>query len=472
MSANIKKELDGIALGDERRNSRVLQLAASMAQTPGESLRASCGGWSEAIGGFRLLHSPAVTPEKILAPHRQATLKRAAHCRHLLLVDDTTELDYTSHKALEGAGRLDHEHRRGFYAHSHLLVDEDSGVTLGLCGSKMWTRQLEPKGGKHKKVPFQEKESYRWLEGYQQACSVARSLPNAHVLFVGDRESDIYEIYSAYAQQIAEANPTAGIVIRCGRDRALKQGDERLFERIRSAPELGTHHVEFAAKRQMRKVREKGKGSTHSVLRKARKATLQVRATEITFRAPYRLHGAKLPAVTLRMVGVFEQDPPEGQEPIEWILITSLPVTSLQEAMRVIHAYAKRWHIEELHKILKSGCRVEQIQLREGQALLPAVALYLIVAWRILYLRDFCKAAPHLSCTAFFSDQEWRAALIISGRCTEDNPPNLADMVGLIGKMGGHMGRKKDPPAGAQCLWRGMEKLRHYVEMAQALGAL
>jgi len=351
------------------------------------------------------------------------------------------------------------------------LVDEDSGVALGLCGSKIWTRQLEAKGHQHKKVPFQEKESYRWFEGYQQACAIARSMPSAQVLFVGDRESDIYEIYCAYAEQIAEGEPVAGILIRAGRDRALEQKDKHLFQCVRSAPELGTHHVKFAAKQQLRKVRANGKGSTHSVLRKARNATLQVRATEITFRAPYRLHGEKLPDVTLRVVGVFEQDPPEGQEPIEWILITSLPVTSFQEAMRVIHAYAKRWLIEELHKILKSGCRVEQIQLRESQALLPAVALYLIVAWRILYLRDFSKVAPHLPCTAFFSDQEWRTALIISGRSAQEGPPNLADLVGLIGKMGGHMGRRKDPPPGPQCLWRGMEKLRHYVEMGRALGA-
>lgn len=137
---------------------------------------------------------------------------------------------------------------------------------------------------------------------------------------------------------MAEGKPVAGIVIRCGRDRALEQTDEHLYQRVRSAPELGTHRVKFAAKQQLRKVRAKGRGSTRAVLRKARTATLQVRAAEITFRAPYRLHGDELPAVTLRVVGVFEQDPPEGQEPIEWILITSLPVSSFQEAMRVIRA--------------------------------------------------------------------------------------------------------------------------------------
>jgi hypothetical protein len=472
MPVNIKKELSGIALDDERRNKRALELAASMARAPGESLRSACGGWSEAIGGFRLLHSPAVTPEKIFAPHQAATLQRAAHCNHLLFVDDTTELDFTGHKALKGAGRLDHDHRRGFYAHNHLLVDEDSGVALGVCGSKLWTRQMEGKGHQHKQVAFEEKESYRWFEGYRQASCLARSLPGAEVLFVGDRESDIYEIYAEHMQCPAEGKDAAGFVIRAGRDRALQQKAEHLYASVRAATELGTYQVEFSNKQQLRKLGAKQGGSKRSVFRKGRKATLQVRATEVTLRPPYRKHGDPLPAVTLRAVGVFEQDPPEGQQPIEWLLLTSLPVENLTQAMRVIHAYAKRWLIEELHRILKSGCRVEQIQLRNSEALLPAVALYLIVAWRILYLRDFSRTAPQLPCTAFFSEQEWRAALIINQRSpTAQSPPNLGELVGMIGKMGGHMGRKKDPSPGPECLWRGMEKLRHYVEMGQILGA-
>lgn len=468
MAANIKKELAGIDLGDVRRNKRALALIASMAQAPSESLRASCGGWNEAISGFRLLNSPEVTAEKIFTPHERATLERAKHCSHLLLIDDTTELDYTSHKALEGAGRLDHQKRSGFYAHNHLLVDEDSGVALGLCGSHIWTRELETKGGQHKQMPFPEKESYRWFEGYQQACSIAASLPNAEVIFVADRESDIYEIFTELSKNENTEKPAAGLIIRAGRDRALREKGESLFDTVRSAPELGTYQIDFKKKQQTRKV----KGNRQMVVREGRKATLRVCASEIVLRPPYRLHGDKLPSVTLRAVGVFEVNPPEGQEPIEWILLTSLPVASFEQAMRIVHAYAKRWLIEEFHRILKSGCGVEQIQLRESSALLSAVALYMIVAWRILYLRDLSRIAPQEPCTPFFSEAEWRAALIISKHPTAHSPPCLGDIIRMIGKFGGHMGRKKDLPPGPECLWRGMEKLRHYVEMGQALGVL
>jgi hypothetical protein len=473
MAADIKKELAGIDLGDERRNRRILKIAADMAKAPGESLRASCGGWSESMGAYRLLNSAEVTPGKIFAPHRRATLERARTCRSLLFIDDTTELDYSSHKALAGVGRLDHGHRRGFYAHNHLLVDEDSGVPLGLYGSKTWSRELEPKGGTHKKNPFEKKESHRWFEGYLQACSLAVEKPSRQVLYVADREGDIYDIHAEFARRSAAAEPAADLLIRAGRDRALSEGGELLFEHVRSAPQLGSFELKVTAKTQLKKKNIDGKkGSSRLVKRTPRTATLEVRAIRVTFRPPHRAHGGKLPELTLNVIAVREKDPPADQDPIEWILLTTLPINTFEQALRVIEAYSKRWLIEELHRVLKSGCRVEQIQLRHGDALLCALALYFIVAWRILYLRDSCRSAPELPCTLFFSEAEWRAVFIIRGKTIGASPPSLGEVMGLLGKIGGHIGRKNDPPPGPECLWKGLVKLRHYVEMGQALGAL
>ena len=468
MAANILNEISGIDLGDERRNRRIGRLAARMAASPQESVRAACKGWAEAMAGFRLLHNEKVTWEKILCAHEEATLERAGLCDRLLLIQDTTELDYSTHKALKGAGRLDAEKRRGFYAHNRLLVDEDAGVALGLCGSHHWTREQETKGHGHKQVPFEEKESHRWFEGYLKGCAVAEKYPAAEVVSVADRESDIYEIYAEWQRRGEKGEPLAEVLVRAGRDRALQKSKLHLYETVRQGRELGTYQVEFASKDQVRKV----KGSRRLTRRLGRKVTLQVRSTKVCLKPTQRKHGDKLPPVELWAVGVFEIDPPQDQEPIEWFLLTSLPAETFAQAQRIIHAYAKRWLIEELHRILKSGCRVEQVNFRDSASLLPTVALYLIVAWRILYLRDFRRAQPDLCCSVFFTSAEWRAACLIQGRATDPDPPTLAQMVDMVGKMGGHMGRKSDPSPGPECLWRGMQKLRCYVEMGQALGKL
>jgi len=473
MAANIQKELAEIDLGDERRDRRILRLASRMAESPSQSLRAACGGWGDAVGAFRLLHSPLVTPDKILEAHCQATLKRAEACDSLLFIDDTTELDYSSHKALTEVGRLDHDFRRGFYAHNHLLADEDSGVALGLYGSKIWTRDPEAKSRSHQKTPFEAKESCRWHQGYVQACALAADMPARQVLYVGDRESDIYEIFVERAGRLDAGEAAADLVLRTGRDRALIEKGEHLFEQVRNAPELGCFELKISANTRRKKVTLPGKGKTSRMVeRTARTTKLTIRAATVTFRAPHRNFGGKLPAVEMNVVLVREVDPPEGQEPIEWILLTTLPIEGLEQAWRVVQAYAKRWLIEEFHRILKSGCRVEDIQLRKGHALLCAVALYMIVAWRILYLRDLSRGVPELPCTLFFSEAEWRAACIIQRKPVGTSPPSLKDVVELLGKIGGHMGRKNDPPPGPECLWKGLEKLRQYVEMGQALGAL
>ena len=268
--------------------------------------------------------------------------------------------------------------------------------------------------------------------------------------------------------------------MRASRDRALMKTEEaeevgkveeaaaaHLFETAHQGKKLGTDQVEVGDKDQIRKV----KGNRRVTHREGRKATLQVRVARVTLRPPQRKHGEALPAVALWVLSVVEIDTPAGQEPIEWILLTSQTAETFAQAKRLIDAYSLRWKIEEFHRILKSGCRVEQINLRDADSLLPALALYFIVSWRILFLRDFRRAQPALCCSNFFSADEWRAACIIHGRSVGKDPPTLAEMIDMAGKTGGHMGRKKDPSPGPECLWRGLGILQCYVEMGRALGA-
>jgi hypothetical protein len=240
-----------------------------------------------------------------------------------------------------------------------------------------------------------------------------------------------------------------------------------LFEELHAASLLGSFDLEVQRKEQTVKIKE---GSRRRV-REGRLATMELRAMPVHPRPPQR-KGFKLPEVELCAVLVAEKNPPGGQEPIEWLLLTTLPAKDFEEAMRIVRAYTRRWLIEEFHRVLKSGCRIEALTLRESHALLAAVALYMVVAWRILYLRDLSRSGAEMPCTWFFTQAETQAVNLILKRGVGSDPPTLAELAVMVAKMGGYAARKSDPPPGPECLWRGLEKLRCYVEMGQALGAL
>ena len=228
MACNIKLELEGVDLGDARRNRRVVNLAARLAAHPSLSVSGACHGWAESMGAYRLVQNEDVTPEKLLCPHQRATLARAAACgESLLLVQDTTELDYSTHESLRGAGPLSAITRRGFFLHNRLLIAEESGVPLGLCGAEIVTRSDAEHGlgeVRKKKLPLEAKESMRWMNGYNEACAVAAELPAQEVIMVADREADIYDIFAKYHDLAKEGAPHAQFVIRAKTDRRLGAG--------------------------------------------------------------------------------------------------------------------------------------------------------------------------------------------------------------------------------------------------------
>lgn len=317
--------------------------------------------------------------------------------------------------------------------HNRLLVAGEEALVLGVGPAQTWARSDAEHGkAEHRKsLPIEEKESMRWLDGYAEACMLAAELPGRKIIMIADRECDIYELYVRWRE-----HPQADFIVRAGRDRALLE-EGHLFETLHAAPLLGGFDLEVKRKEQMVKIKE----NRRRRVRESRMAGMEVRAMPVHPRPPQR-KGLKLPGVELCAVLVREKDPPAGQEPIEWLFLTTLPVNDFEQAMRIVRAYTRRWIVEEFHRVPKSGCRIEALALRESGALLAAVALYMVVAWRILYLRDLSRRHAGLPGTWFFTQAEIQAA------------------------------RKTDPPPGAECLWRGLEKLRCYVEMGQTLGAL
>jgi hypothetical protein len=465
VACNIQNEFASIALGDRRRDERLLKFAARLAQSASGSVRAACQGWDETVAGYRLLHSEHLNMQKLLGAHRQALMQRASQCGgDLLLVQDTTELDYSTHKALRGSGPISDQSRRGFFLHNRLLVAEEAGLVLGICSAQTWAR-LDSEHGKRerrKSLPIEQKESMRWLEGYGDACALSAQFPERKIIMVADRECDIYELYVRWQER-----PQADFIVRACRDRTLLDEEKHLFEKLHTSPLLGCFKMEIARKEQTVKI----KGNSQRRVREARLVRMEVRAMTVHPQPPQR-KGLKLPKVELCAVLVAEQNPPEGQEPVEWLLLTTLSAQNFKGAMRIVRAYTRRWLVEEFHRVLKSGCRIEALTLRESGALLAAVALYMVVAWRILYLRDLSRGCAELPCTGFFTPAETRAACLILKRGADSDPPALGELTVMVAKIGGYAARKSDPPPGAECLWRGLEKLRCYVEMGQALGAL
>jgi len=470
MADGIEDEFRGIDLGDRRRDERLARVAARLFEAPSASISGACSGWNESMAAYRLLHGAKATPGAILAPHQNAILARAAEIPCVLVIQDTTEIDFTPMKTMKGCGPLNDETRRGFYLHSLYVVSE-AGLPLGVLDTAVRARKDEDfrQTQTRKQKPIEQKESFRWVQGYLRTQEAARQLPNCEVISLSDREGDIYEVFAAWAQAGEDGGRRAQWIIRGQQDRALEgmevEAPQKLFAALESAPELGTIEFSIPAKRQLKK----RKGSTVQVMRSARVVRQRLRALRITPRAPFR-RGDKLPMVSFWAVLAEEIDPPPGQEPLSWLLLTSLEVTTLDAARRVIALYLRRWDIEVFHRVLKTGCRVEQIQLKEHQAVLNCLTLYTIISWRLLYLTHLGRQCPDLPCGIVFTEAEWRATWAVAaakkiGGQKKGEPlrePLLGEFIALVAKFGGHLGRRGDKPPGAQAIWQGLARVRDF----------
>lgn len=475
----IEQELSTLDLGDRRLDRRARAVVSRLFESPQRSPKAAMRGAAEMMGAYRLFDHEECSDKAILGAHRAQVLERVREQARVLVIQDTTELDYTGRRALAGSGPLSIEERQGFFLHTQWVVS-DQRLPLGTWQARIHARQAsegkkDPQRRKH--LPLEEKESFRWLEGYRSACDLAAQAPGVQVISCGDRENDIYEVFAEWHERRQEGRVAAEWVIRCSQNRCvLEDGQEEtpgdgvgahLIARVARSPVLGGVRFFLKSKVQTRKV--KG-GNPKKVHRQGRTVRQEIRAGEITLRAPYR-PGARLPEVTLRVVMASEIDPPPGQDPVTWVLLTSLPVGDLNQALEVLQFYLARWEIEEFHRVLKTGCRVERLQFQDAQRLKPALALYLIVAWRILYLTKLGRACPSVPCDAVFEPSEWQSLWVVVRRePLPAKPPSLQEVILMIAQLGGYTGRKGDGPPGAQAMWEGLQAVRHFAMAWEAFG--
>lgn len=459
MSTEIRNELETIDLGDERLNKRGKNVLETLWADPQASINAAHQGWTETHGAYRFFDNDLVTAEKVLQPHQEATRNRIAQHPVVLVAQDTTELDYTQHPP-KGAGPLNYEKQRGFLDHSHVALTPD-GLCLGVLDANIWARSDEDFGKSEERAdqPIETKETYRWLEGYRLACALKQQVPSTHIVSIADAECDIYEVF-VEAHECKDDAPD--FVIRAGKKRCLSERDpeagpwchRKLQEEMNQAPVIRVRELELQ----------------RTPKRKARTAKLEIRAKRVRLKAPPRKH-TTLPEVEVNVVLVREIDPPSDEEAIEWMLVTSLPIDTVEQVMHVVDFYTARWSIEVFFRIFKTGCQVEKIQLETSERLMPSLMLYKIIAWRVFYLTMLGRECPDLPCDMLFTPDEWKPVWKITREePIPENPPSLSEFLMLLAELGGHNGRRHDDPPGPQCLWIGIRRMTDFAIAWRAFG--
>lgn len=438
-------EMASADLGDKRLNRRLEKVLKRLGDDPGASIPVACRGWAEVQGAYRLLNHENVNWEAVLEPHWTCTQERMRHHPVVLCLQDSTELDFTSQPGIKGLGPLSYAAQHGMYVHPTLAVTPE-GLPLGVLDAWMWARDPETHGQDKRHWPIEDKESVRWLEGYERVAELAPQMPNTRLVYVADRECDIHA-FMAQAQRLGHP---ADWLIRATHNRCT-DSDQKLWDRLAAAPALGEIRFTLPA----------------APGRPARLVKQTLRVERIT------LQPARGVAVKVTALLAQEENPPPGDKPLVWRLLTNRAVSTLAEALALIEWYRARWTIEVFFRIWKQGCRVEALQLSELERLEPALALYLIIAWRVQFLMRMGRTGPELPCDVVFDPEEWQAAYMVGKRQTPPSePPPLGEMIALVASFGGWLGRKHDGPPGPKAIWSGLQRIRDFAIAVQVMSEM
>jgi hypothetical protein len=469
----IMDEVKTAKLGDKRLNARLGEVLSQLAARPTASIPAACGGRAEMVAAYRFCENENTSFDSVLQSHIDASRKRMAAQPVALLVQDTSEIDVTRpEQPVAGAGPLDGDSRRGALLHLMHAFTPD-GTPLGSLLGTAWIREEEPacaslSRAERAAIPIEEKESHRWVTTFQQACEEARRCPATQVICVADSEADIYEVL---AEGMREPRSCDWIVRAC-QNRALlcengqNSGEKHVREHVLEQPVLFAKTIQVRGRKAKIACETRGRRQP----RESRETEVVVRAARVTLRPPWRAD-RKLPPITVSVVLVSEVNPPPDDQPIEWLLLTSLPIDSLEQVRQIIQYYCVRWMIEIFFRVLKSGCRVEERLFEYMDRLLTCLAVYVIVAWRTLYVCRLGRSCPEMDCEAVFEPAEWKSVWKVVHR--EDpprEPPSLGVFIRLVARLGGYVDRKRAAPPGPQTLWIGLQRMHDFATCWQLFG--
>jgi hypothetical protein len=427
-------EFKTIELGDERLNRRAVLLAERLGQKPSASIPNACQSWAETAAAYRFLRNEEVSWEKVLAPHWQASQVRMAQHKVVLCIQDTTELDYNG-QAITGLGPLNYEAQRGLYLHPTYIVSPER-EPLGVFNAWTWAREFKAQDGT-RAGPC---ESSRWIESYERIAESAQQLPGTRHVCIGDRESDMLELMV----KARDLGYPADYLVRSQHNRALP-GGAKLWDTVMAQTPVGRIRFMLPA----------GRG------RKSRMVEQDIRIQRLSLKDKSKGH------IEVTCLTASEVNAPEGAKPVVWRLLTNREASTLEHATELIDWYRSRWEIELFFLILKEGCRVERLQLSDKDRLESALAIYMVIAWRINRLMRLGRTVPELDAGLVFEPDEWRAAFILNKKPVPKKMPSLSQVIRLIAQRGGFLGRKGDGEPGARTLWLGLQEIAIFVEGAR-----
>src|SRR6266446_5444542 len=433
-----------VRLGDERRTRRAVSLAEAIAREPHVSLPKQLGEPKEVKATYRFLQSAQVSYEALLRPHVLQTREQ-----------DTTELDYQAHRQTSGLGPIGNGRHQGFLLQTVLAVEPTSGELLGIAHQEPFVRKPAPKGERSSERVHRERESQVWERAVQAIGAPPQGLVWVHV---GDRYSDIYTLFVECQQQQTH------FVIRAAQDRCVEERVEQiapaLKRRKRKAGDPPQQHL-FETVRGWAASDEQELEVPAEHARKARTARVAMSYGQLRLLAPDKRENV-LPSLLVWVVRVWEVDPPEGVEPLEWVLLTSVPMESVAQAWERVGWYRRRWIVEDYHQALKTGCRMEERQIESYEGLRRLLGLLAPVAVRLLQLRTLARQQPDRPAAEVVPQEVVQVVALKTGG--QAVGMTVEQCVKRIAQLGGYQGRRSDGPPGWKTLWHGWLKVQTLLE--------
>lgn len=451
-------EFGGAQLGDNRLNKRLVSVAAAKAEDPGSAFSGTVkGSWPETKGYYRMIDQPedsAVNLSNILAPHRKRTIRRMMDQKTVLCIQDGSELNYTNLDRCKDLGFLKSNQTgaktMGLNLHSTLAVTTN-GLPLGVLKSQAIAPKPKDSDDKRKpsSIPIEEKKSFLWIEHHRDLVELSREIPTTKLINVCDREADFFEMFDEQRK-----NPGVDMLIRAQHNRNIREEPFKLFEAVRQAPELSRISVSIP----YMSARPKKSKQRKRAARPGRQAELAVRKIHIQLPPP-EYYSDKAP-IDIWLIHALEATPPMDTKAVEWFLLTTIDIISSEDAERCLRWYTLRWRIEDWHRVLKSGCRIDDLKHKTAERLRRAIGINLVIAWRIMLMTLLGRETPQLPAEILFSDIELKTLRAYAKKKALKPPTTLGEAVILVAKIGGYLDRKNDPPPGHQILWHGYAKLQ------------
>jgi hypothetical protein len=412
-----KQEFAGCELGNERRNEQLIKIAENKGQHPSDSYSRACGGDRHALKGYyRLINNTdeRVSSKTLMGGHREQTIRRMAGEKTALIVQDTMDMNFSARLHCKDLGLIGKNQTgaesQGLKMHSRFVLN-DQGMPLGVLHTEIYAAQPKPDlEGKADKRPIEEKESYRWLQTYEDARAISPQISDVHLVCIGDRESDIFELFDQRRRQ----GGSVDLLVRAKHNRCLLDEEQKLFEHM--AQGESNSSVSIAVPRQREKKGKPSKPGRPAFA--ARTAEVEVRFREVTICAPKTPLLKDKKPITLYAVYLFENNPPSGATRIKWLLLRTMAVRSKKQAIKCVRWYGLRWRIEEWHRVLKSGCGVLKHQNHSAESLARAISIDAVVAWRIMLLALLGRQLPELPCDLLFNSWECEVLQLLAQKKT------------------------------------------------------